>query len=175
MPTAALFEIMPQAKGRLAERNIIRVFIIRSANYAGVAMRAALRVAARKAIEQIVVANVAWSLILLSFTPNPKHGFLMSPTFYIFNALMFMSFLLMFQRYGEFLLWLTVRLVLAAVFIQVVMAFVVRSGHGRSTVMFNNPNQLGYYALLSACIILLGQKRRQPRNGMGVPQDEMFI
>src|SRR6185369_3384862 len=62
-------------------------------------------------------------------------------------------------RYGEFLLWLTVRLVMVAAFLQVLASFVVRSGHGRSTVMFNNPNQLGYYALLSACIILLGQKK----------------
>jgi fatty acid desaturase len=30
---------------------------------------------------------------------------------------------------------------------------------GRATVMFNNPNQLGYFALLSACVLLLGQKR----------------
>ncbi|MEO7735805.1 MAG: hypothetical protein ABIY55_32925 [Kofleriaceae bacterium] len=107
----------------------------------------------------VLIVNVVWSFAMFSFSLNGKDGFLMSPTFYIFNALMFFTFLLMFQRYGEFVLWLTVRLVLAAALLQVLASFVVRSGHGRSTVMFNNPNQLGYYALLSACIILLGQKR----------------
>jgi len=107
----------------------------------------------------VLIVNVVWSFAILSFSTNAKEGFLMAPSFYIFNGLLFFSFLLMFQRYGEFLLWLTVRLVLASVFLQVFLAFMLRGALGRSTVMFNNPNQLGYYALLSACIILLGQKR----------------
>ena len=107
----------------------------------------------------VFLVNLAWSFAILTFTVNAKDGFLMAPTFYIFNGMMFFTFLLMFQRYGEFLLWLTVRLVLASVFIQLFLAFALRGAIGRSTVMFNNPNQLGYYALLSACIILLGQKR----------------
>jgi hypothetical protein len=107
----------------------------------------------------VVVVNLVWSLAMFTFSINMKDGFLLSPTFYLFNGLMFFTFLLMFQRYGEFLLWLTVRLVLASAFLQLVMAFVLHGGAGRSMVMFNNPNQLGYYALLSACLILLGQKR----------------
>lgn len=109
----------------------------------------------------VVLVNALWSVATLTFSINAKEGFLMAPTYYLFNGLMFFSFLLMFQRYGEFLLWLTVRLVLAAVFIQTLIAFALGASAGRSAVMFNNPNQLGYYALLSACIILLGQKRFQ--------------
>ena len=30
-------------------------------------------------------------------------------------------------------------------------------------------------AISTGVEVFLGQKRRQPRNGMGVPQDEMFI
>ena len=107
----------------------------------------------------VLIVNIVWSFALFTFSINAKEGFLMAPTFYIFNGLLFFTFLLMFQRYGEFLLWLSVRLILASVFLQMFMAFAVRGALGRSTVMFNNPNQLGYYALLSACIILLGQKR----------------
>jgi hypothetical protein len=107
----------------------------------------------------VFLVDLVWSFAMLTFSVNAKDGFLMAPTFYIFNGMMFFTFLLMFQRYGEFLLWLTVRLVLVSVFIQLFLAFVMRGAIGRSTVMFNNPNQLGYYALLSACIILLGQKR----------------
>lgn len=107
----------------------------------------------------VILVDVVWSAAILTFSTNAKDGFLMSPTFYIFNGLMFFTFLLMFQRYGEFLLWLTVRLVLASAFLQLLLALVSRVSIGRSKLMFNNPNQLGYYALLSACIILLGQKR----------------
>jgi hypothetical protein len=107
----------------------------------------------------VFLVNVVWSFALFTFSANAKDGFLMAPTFYVFNGLMFFTFLLMFQRYGEFLLWLTVRLVLLSVLLQVLFSFALRATGARSTVMFNNPNQLGYYALLSACIILLGQKR----------------
>jgi hypothetical protein len=107
----------------------------------------------------VFIVNAVWSFAMLTFSINAKEGFLMAPTFYIFNGMMFFTFLLMFQRYGEFLLWLTARLVLISVFVQVVFAFGLRGALGRSTVMFNNPNQLGYYALLSACVVLLAQKR----------------
>jgi hypothetical protein len=107
----------------------------------------------------VLVVNVAWSLAMLTFSLNTKEGFLIAPSFYIFNGMLFFSFLLMFQRYGELLLWLTARLVLVSVMIQVVLAFTLGGSLPRSTVMFNNPNQLGYFALLSACLILLGQRR----------------
>jgi hypothetical protein len=110
-------------------------------------------------IAYVILVNAAWSVVSLTFSINAKEGFLIAPTYYIFNGLMFFTFLLMFQRYGERLLWITVRLVLASVLIQVTFALVMRGAVGRSTVMFNNPNQLGYYALLSACLLLLGQKR----------------
>jgi O-antigen ligase len=110
-------------------------------------------------VAYVFVVNLAWSFFTLTFTTNAGEGFLLAPTLYLFNGLILFTFLLMFQRYGEFLLWLTVRLVLTSTFIQLALAFVLRRAIGRSTLMFNNPNQLGYYALLSACIILLGQKR----------------
>lgn len=110
-------------------------------------------------IVYVFLVNLGWSFAIFTFSVNAKEGFLMAPTFYIFNGLLLFTFLLMFQRYGEILLWLTVRLVMISVFIQMFIALAEGARIGRSTVMFNNPNQLGYYALLSACIILLGQKR----------------
>jgi hypothetical protein len=110
-------------------------------------------------IVYVFMVNVGWSVAMLTFTTNAKEGFLLAPTFYVFNGLMLFTFFLMFQRYGEFLLWLTVRLALVSVLLQVMIAFLARQVIGRATVMFNNPNQLGYYALLSACVLLLGQKR----------------
>ncbi|HZJ68165.1 MAG TPA: hypothetical protein VFD36_31910 [Kofleriaceae bacterium] len=107
----------------------------------------------------VIGVNIAWSFLLLTFTLDAKEGFLVAPSFYIFNGLTFLAFLLMFQRYGELLLWLTARLVLISLLLQVALAFVVPRVVGRSIVMFNNPNQLGYYALLSASIVLLAQRR----------------
>jgi hypothetical protein len=109
----------------------------------------------------VFLVNLGWSFASLTFTLDSKIGFLLAPTFYVFNGLMFFTFILMFQRYGELLVWLTARLVLVSVFLQVAMSFVVHRGAGRGMVFFNNPNQLGYYALLSACVLLLGQKRRK--------------
>lgn len=113
-------------------------------------------------IAYVFLVNLAWSFVSFKFTLNAKTGFLMAPSYYVFNGLMFFTFLLMFQRYGERLLWLTVRMIMGSVFLQVALAFLLHGGaskDGRSAGMFNNPNQLGYYALLSACLILLGQKR----------------
>jgi hypothetical protein len=107
----------------------------------------------------VIAVNIAWSFVMLTFSLDAKEGFLVAPTFYIFNALTFLTFLLMFQRYGELVLWLTARLVLVSLVVQVILAFSVPRVVGRSIVMFNNPNQLGYYALLSAGIILLAQRR----------------
>lgn len=107
----------------------------------------------------VVLVNLGWSVVSLSFALSAKTGYLLAPSYYLFNGLMLVTFFLLFQRYGEFILWLTVRLVLTSVLIQVAVAFAQGRALGRSSVMFNNPNQLGYYALLSACILLLGQKR----------------
>jgi len=107
----------------------------------------------------VVIVNVMWSFATFTFSTDAKQGFLLAPTYYLFNGMMFFTFLLMFQRYGERLLWLTARLVLASVLIQAAVSFLLPRSLSRATVMFNNANQLGYYALLSACIILLAQKR----------------
>lgn len=107
----------------------------------------------------VVFVNLVWSVVTFTFSTNAKDGFLIAPTFYLFNGLMFFTFLLMYQRYGEYMLWLTVRLVLVSVFVQVALASILPPTATRASVMFNNPNQLGNYALLSACILLLGQKR----------------
>lgn len=106
-----------------------------------------------------IVVNLVWSLILGSFTIDLKDGFLLSPMFYIYNSLMFLTFLLMSLRYGDFLLWLTGKLVLISTLVQVALSFITSSNRHRATLLFNNPNQLGYYALLSACILLLAHRK----------------
>jgi hypothetical protein len=104
------------------------------------------------------LANLLWSLVTLRFSINLKEGFLLSPLFYIYNALLLATMLVLHKRYGMRFLWVTTRAILVAVTLQVFLSFIIRTKM-RASVGFNEPNQLGYYALLCACIILLCQKR----------------
>ncbi len=106
-----------------------------------------------------LLSNVMWSFALGAFSINLKHGFLLSPTFYIYNSLMLFCVILMYQRYGLYFLWVTVRVVLISVGVQVVASFFMRAYVIRASMFFNNPNQLGYYALLCASLLLLGVKK----------------
>src|SRR5205814_3131148 len=56
-------------------------------------------------IGYVFLVNLGWSVAMLSFSLDGKTGFLLAPTFYVFTGMMFFAFLLMFQRYGEYLLW----------------------------------------------------------------------
>jgi hypothetical protein len=52
-------------------------------------------------------------------------------------------------------------MVFASVLLQVVASFIYRRGGARDSIFFDNPNQLGYYALLAACIVALMHRRLQ--------------
>jgi hypothetical protein len=105
------------------------------------------------------LVNIVWTLVTANFTANAKDGFLLPSVFYVFNALTFVTFLILYQEYGTRMVWLTVRLALISVVLQVTQSFLLRGYNHRTTLMFNSPNQLGYYALLTACMILIGQRR----------------
>ena len=56
---------------------------------------------------------------------------------------------------------MTTRVLLVSVGMQIVLElFLLKGSEHRSMAMFNNPNQLGYFALLSACMILVIAQRR---------------
>lgn len=107
----------------------------------------------------VLLVNVTWTIALDSYTLNTKDGFLITPSYYIYNAVFFLVALVLYTRYRERFLWLTLQLTLASVVIQVLISFVYSKGGSRSAVLFNNPNQLGYYAVLSASILCFGRRR----------------
>lgn len=107
----------------------------------------------------VFLSAIVWSLITGQWSLSLKHGFVMTPTFYIYNVVVFVMSLILYQQHGERFLWLTVKMVIVAALMQVAISLVFSRGNDRSTVLFNNPNQLGYYAILSASIILLCQRR----------------
>lgn len=106
----------------------------------------------------VVLSNLVWTVALDAWSINPKKGFLLTPTYYIYNATFFLIALVMYTRYRERFLWLTLQLTLVSAVIQAVISFFLFRA-GRGIVLFNNPNQLGYFAVLSASILCLGRRR----------------
>jgi len=108
----------------------------------------------------VVLNALVWSLVAGTWTLNPKYGFLITPLFYVFDAMAFVVILAMYERFGERFVWLTVRMILISLGIQILLTFIyTRGGQFRSYGLFNSSNQLGYYSILCASILLIGQLR----------------
>lgn len=109
-------------------------------------------------IAWVFIINYGWALVLWKWG-NFK-DYIAYPIFYSFNALVFLSALVIYQRFGDTFLRLTTYTVLGTVMFQVVASFFFSRMHGfRDSLFFNSPNQLGYYALLAASVIVLTQRR----------------
>jgi hypothetical protein len=111
----------------------------------------------------VCCVDCAWAVITGSFVAFGPETFLLYPVYYIYNALIFLVALVMYRRYGELFLRVTLSAITATVFVQTVSSVVFRSAAARNSVFFNNPNQLGYYALLVATLIALTHRRLQLR------------
>ena len=108
----------------------------------------------------VLLSSLVWSLVADSWSLDYKHGFLSAPLFYVFDVVVFLTILVLYERFGERFVWLTVRLILISVCFQVAMTTIyTRSGTVRVYGLFNNSNQLAYYSILVASILLLGQHR----------------
>lgn len=106
-----------------------------------------------------ILLNYTWMIILGKFGLFGKDTFLLIPVFYLYNAAILLAVLVLHERYGDRFLWMTLNMVLITVVAQVLLSFIVGGGSHRQTVLFNNPNQLGLYALLSANILAFGRRR----------------
>ncbi|HEX2686606.1 MAG TPA: hypothetical protein VHN14_08310 [Kofleriaceae bacterium] len=109
------------------------------------------------------LVNYTWVFVTGNFTLFGPDSFLLFPLYYFYNALIFLVALILYRRYGELFLRVTVFAVTAMVFVQVLSSVVLGSGGTRGSVFFNNPNQLGFYALLAATLIALTYRRLQLR------------
>lgn len=108
----------------------------------------------------LTVINLFWSIATDRYTFAPKTGFLLTPIWYVYNVVFFIIALILYNRYHERFLWLTLQLTLGSVVMQGLLSLVIWGrGGSRASVLFNNPNQLGYYAVLSASILALGRRR----------------
>jgi hypothetical protein len=105
----------------------------------------------------VCLVNYSWAIIVAK-TAILK-SFAIFPIYYLFNASVFLSVLVLYQRTGETILRMTVYMIFSAVMFQVLASFVIGGGMHRSVLFFNSPNQLGYYALLAASLIAMIQRR----------------
>jgi hypothetical protein len=111
----------------------------------------------------VCLVDATWVLVMGSYTVFGPDSFLLFPLYYIYNALIFLAALVLYRRHGDRFLRVTVFAVTVTVFVQVLSSIALGSGRARGTLFFNNPNQLGYYALLAATLIALTQRRLQLR------------
>lgn len=107
----------------------------------------------------VCLVDFGWAVILGNFGLFGMDTFVLFPLYYIYNLLIFLAALILYRRFGDAFLRLTLYVVFATLFLQVAASFVIRSGKFRGSLFFNNPNQLGYYALLAGCLIVLTHRR----------------
>lgn len=94
--------------------------------------------------------NLIWTLII-----NLSTQFLTTSLFYIYNILIAVLMLSLLMEYKEKIIAVTYKAVLISVLLQMAINFAGGGFAGeRMTGGFNNPNQLGYYALLIASYLV---------------------
>ena len=99
----------------------------------------------------MAAVNLAWSAYL------PELRMARVGAFYIFNLIVVVVVLLLHWRFGRTFFLYAAHGVAASVFVQIVGAlFVADPGSGRRQILFfNNPNQLGYWSVLSASLFFV--------------------
>jgi hypothetical protein len=117
----------------------------------------------------VALVNYGWAVILWKF--DRLKDFVIHPFFYLFNALLFFSGLVIARRDRVTFLRVTSGVLYVSILAQLVASFVYRRGMYRDDGFFNNANQLGYFALLAACVFALTQRAIGVRRwiaGLGV-------
>ena len=102
------------------------------------------------------VVNWSW------WAHRPDLAFLLSSTYYLYNFMVFAVVLFLSRELGdEFVPATKLGLILALVVELLALTFLSDAGDPRRVGTFNNPNQLGYWALLLGCchLVLKGDRR----------------
>jgi hypothetical protein len=107
-----------------------------------------------------LLVNWTWALATGNFGLLGKDTFLLFPVYYVYNTLVFLVMCVLYHRHGPRFLWLTLNALFASVLLEVASTFVLQRSFGvRGMGFFNNPNQLGFFALVCASIIAIGRRR----------------
>ncbi len=103
----------------------------------------------------VAVINLGWAAL------HSKWGmqdYVLHPLYYTFNFAIFVIVLILHRRFGVLFLRATVFALVMVVFVQVVATLLGVGITSRGQAFFNNPNQLGYYALLAASVLAVLHK-----------------
>lgn len=101
----------------------------------------------------VFIINGVWSMILAT------SSLMLTSIFYIFNTLIFVSIILISVKMKDGVYKYLYRGIIISVAIQVTMLLVNGVSSVRATNFFNNPNQLGYYALLCLSILVVVERK----------------
>ena len=105
-------------------------------------------------VAYVVVVNTIWFLFIDQSNEKPFPSIFHS-AFYIYNFFVFVIALLLYERFRLKFVKFTAYSLGISLLVQAVWAVVTNAAVSRSPLFFNNPNQLGYYALLSGTILTL--------------------
>jgi hypothetical protein len=111
-------------------------------------------------VGHVALVNACWAAWL------GQTSLWMSTVFYLYEFLLFLTFLVLYARFGEQLLRVTAHAVAASVFLQVLLSpLAIQRGWARQPLFFHNENQLGHFAVVSATLFFVAGKRFPVRLG----------
>lgn len=102
----------------------------------------------------VCIVNYAWAFALGKFGLFGTDTFVLYPLYYVYNSLLLLVALVLYERHRDEFLRVTLASINVSLAMQILGSFAGQTG-GRGALFFNNPNQLGYYALLAACLLVL--------------------
>ena len=112
-------------------------------------------------IAGIMFGGLAFLINLIHYVFLPDFKFVLSSAFYIYNLMVFMFAAIIGMRNIEAFRRVTYYCILATIAVQfLVTVFLAIQTSIRPTGTFNNPNQLGYWAMLSACMLFVLKGRK---------------
>ena len=100
----------------------------------------------------VVVINSAWAPFIDQSIENIPSYF--HSLFYVYNFFVFSTAITLAGRYGDKFLLFTAYAVGGSLILQALLAIATGSIASRNSLFFNNPNQLGYYALLAGSLFV---------------------
>jgi len=103
-----------------------------------------------------LMVGLFFTINVAYFTVYGDIRFMLASTYYVFNALVFAGTVILFKQHPILLMRFgIIAIVLSLVFELLWIKFLPSNSEFRQTGSFNNPNQLGYWSLLSASYLLV--------------------
>lgn len=107
----------------------------------------------------IVIINGYW------FSKYQSNDFIISTLFYLFNFMILIYFISIHTNYGSRVLKHLYKALCISLILQFILSLFYSSAiEGREYLLFNNPNQLGYFVILTIALIMFISFRIKPKS-----------